>query len=250
MEKSSSKPKGCAWTAAAILIGSVGIIVIIAIIAIIYEASLSDEDRKARDSAREAEKQAQIEQEAYNKESSLLSEIDWTNAPNLVDRQDSVEFAQKQEEEQQAEQARKALYTWDWINFVNEWGEVSGRGAVSKSVSPDKIMGFPYHDVTARIMVSCKSAWIRFSDSPNLTGGDTESGYDVYYLKVRIDGQDSRWRAIQGWSSKDLDLPSSARNTFARAQTFRIVLPWYDEGSVIFSWDLTGASDMISQTCG
>lgn len=186
----------------------------------------------------------------------LLSTTDWRNASGLVDRQDSIKYAQEQrqarQEEAKARQEeakRRASFAWSSINLVDEWGDIEGKGAVSKTVSPDRSMGFPYNDVTARLMVSCRSAWIRFSSAPNLTGGDTESGYDRYYIKVQIDGNETRWRATQSWGDDDINLPSSARNTFARGQRFRVVLPWYGEGSVVFSWDLTGASDMISQTC-
>lgn len=156
--------------------------------------------------------------------------------------------AEKEEEE---ERRRRASYTWSTTYFVNEWGERTSGGAKSLSVSADSRMGFPYGDVEAQLFVQCQPqySWIRFTVSPNLTGGNTESGYDVYNLRVRIDGNSSVWRATQEWGDNDINLPSSARATFARAQTFRIVLPWYGEGSVVFSWDLTGASATISEAC-
>ena len=140
--------------------------------------------------------------------------------------------------------------SWSTTRFVDDWGEYSGTGARSQEKPPASPMGFPYHDVMATLFVSCRSAWIRFTDSPNLTSDDIENGYDVYRLRVRLDGRDDRWRATQRWGSTDLNLPSSARSAWAAAKRFEVLLPWYGEGSVRFAWDLTGSADAIAKTCG
>lgn len=146
---------------------------------------------------------------------------------------------------------RAPVSSWSTLTFVDEWGDrTDDVGARSRAVGPVTPMGFPYGDVTAYLMVSCQSAWIRFSESPNLSGGDIQSGYDVYRLPVRIDGRDDRWRATQEWQGNDLNLPSSARSVWAAASSFEILLPWYGESRVRFRWDLTGSSDAIGKTCG
>ena len=139
--------------------------------------------------------------------------------------------------------------TWSNFNFVNEWGEQDGRGARSEQRPPVNRMSFPYHDVEAALYVSCSSAWIRFTDSPNLTNDDIADGYSISQLRVRLDGRDDRWRATQKWGANDLNLPESARNAWTTAKTFEVLVPWYGEGSVRFSWDLTGSADAIAKTC-
>ena len=85
---------------------------------------------------------------------------------------------------------------WTGINFVDEFGEGMDRGAVSATVGPSSPMEFPYSDITARIFVNCDHAWMRFSDSPNLTGGDISDGSHSYALPVRIDGERRNWSIV------------------------------------------------------
>lgn len=139
--------------------------------------------------------------------------------------------------------------SWSTISFVDDWGERSGTGASSQQEGPAERMGFPYQDVRAKLMVSCRSAWIRFTSAPNLTGGDIRSGHDAYSLQIRLDGKTSRWQATQEWGATDISLPVSARRAWASANRFEVLLPWYGEGNVLFSWDLDGFSTAIAETC-
>lgn len=142
--------------------------------------------------------------------------------------------------------------TWRTINFVDEFGDFNGRGAVSDSVSSRRPMSFPYSDVTARLFVDCDSAWIRFSDSPNLTDGDIASGYNSYSLPVRVDGNDEgRWRARQSFGDSDLRFESDATviAAWSSGTTFAIALPWYGEQAVAFQWDLEGSTAAIQASC-
>ncbi|MDE2980911.1 MAG: hypothetical protein OXU74_06920 [Gemmatimonadota bacterium] len=141
--------------------------------------------------------------------------------------------------------------SWSTLTFVDEWGDrTNDVGARSEAVGPVTPMSFPYGDVTASLMASCSGAWIRFSDSPNLSGGDIRDGYEIYQIPVRIDGRDDSWRATQEWQGNDLNLPSSARSVWAAASSFEILLPWYGESRVRFRWNLTGSADAIGKTCG
>ena len=140
---------------------------------------------------------------------------------------------------------------WQMINFVNEFGERTGQGAVSLQVGPVRPMSFPYGDTTARIFVNCDRAWVRFSEAPNLTGGTTRDGYDVHTITVRVDGNDARWRIEQSWGDNDLRFLDSGRAVAALTggETFALAIPWYGEGSVAFSWSLVGSSDAIKRSC-
>ena len=137
------------------------------------------------------------------------------------------------------------------INFVNEFGEQTDQGAVSREARPVRPMSFPYGDTLARIFVNCDRAWVRFTDSPNLTGGDTRDGYDVYSVAVRVDGNDARWRVEQSWGDDDLRFldPGRAIAALSGGETFALAIPWYGEGSVAFSWSLAGSSDAIKRSC-
>ena len=141
---------------------------------------------------------------------------------------------------------------WRTINFVDEFGDVTGRGAVSAAVTSIRPMSFPYNDTTGTIMVNCDDVWIRFSDSPNLVGGATRTGYDIHGFSVRLDGDDiGRWTARQAWGGNDLTLLNDAEAIAALSSgsTFAIALPWYGESSVAFSWSLNGSSGMIQESC-
>ena len=194
----------------------------------------------------------------------------WPSGRVFVDREDSLQFALEQDEEDRREREardqearerrerereareRRASFTWSTTYFVNEWGDRSGNGAKSRQLGPETPMGWPYDDVEGQVIVQCRGpmAWIRFTDSPNLTGDETRDGYSVSHLPVRLDGQATRWRVTQNWGGNDLNLPRSAINAFRRSKTFEIILPWYGEGNVRFKWDLTGSSEMISEACG
>ena len=105
--------------------------------------------------------------------------------------------------------SRAPRSTWSSIRFTNEWGETSGKGAQSEAARPARPMSFPYGGVTGRIMVSCRSIWLRFSEEPNLTGGDIHDGYHEHSLGARIDGNDLRLRVTQDWGSEDILIRTS-----------------------------------------
>ena len=141
---------------------------------------------------------------------------------------------------------------WSMINFVNEFGERTDRGAVSATVGSIRPMSFPYADATGRIFVDCDSAWMRFSDSPNLTGGDTQSGYSIHSVTVRVDGNNAgRWRVRQPWGDKDLYFLDDSRVIAALSSGSKldVALPWYGERSAVFSWSLNRSSEMIRESC-
>ncbi len=214
---------------------------------------------------------AKTQDKNIRQEDDKLRNTRWPSGRSFIDREDSLQFALTQDEDDRKERearaqelreqrareqearVRRASFTWSTTWFTNQWGERSSNGAMSRSVTADSPMGWPYSNVKAQLFVQCSrsASWIRFTESPNLTAGDAQAGgYDVIRLRVRIDGNDTVWRTTQEWGDDDIRLPSIARSTFARAQTFRINLPWYGQGNVVFTWDLTGASEMISEACG
>ena len=146
----------------------------------------------------------------------------------------------------------EAAAQWRMINFVDEFGDVTDRGAASATVSPVRPMSFPYGDTDATIFVDCDRAWIRFSDSPNLTGGSIEDGYTRYSVAIRVDGNDAgRWSVNQSWGDNDLLFTNNpqAISALSSGSTFAISVSWYGEGAVAFSWSLSGSAGMIQNSC-
>ena len=141
---------------------------------------------------------------------------------------------------------------WDTINFVDEFGDVTDVGAASDTVGPSRAVTFPYSDITSRLFVDCNRAWMRFSDAPNLTGGDISDGYTTYNVSVRVDGgSTARWRVIQSWGDNDLRFKNSSKaiSALSGGETFAVALPWYGQDSAVFSWQLTGSSAAIQASC-
>ena len=141
---------------------------------------------------------------------------------------------------------------WDTINFTDEFGDVTGVGAVSDTVGPSSAVTFPYSDLTSRLLVNCNRAWMRFSNAPNLTGGDIADGYTTYNVSVRVDGgSTARWRVIQSWGDNDLIFKNSSQaiSALSGGETLAVALPWYGQDSTVFSWQLTGSSAAIQASC-
>lgn len=150
---------------------------------------------------------------------------------------------------------------WRMINFVDEFGDTTGRGAVSVWTEPLRPMSFPYHDVQARIFVDCDDAWVRFSKEPNLVGGDIRDGYTVYDAHIRVDGEPNGIVDVrQSWSGNDLTFTASwfrdgklmqepVIQSLSSGQRFAVSLNWHGNGYVAFQWDLTDSSERIQESC-
>ena len=145
--------------------------------------------------------------------------------------------------------------TWEMINFVDDFGARTGRqGASSQQVRSVERMGFPYHNHRARFMVDCDSAWIRFTDSPNLTNVDYVNGQSHYQIRVRLDGgtDTHTWTVSQpSVASNDLNFVSDSQaiSALSSASKIMIAFPWYGERNAVFEWDLTGSTDAIRKSC-
>ena len=141
---------------------------------------------------------------------------------------------------------------WDTTNFVDEFGDTTGVGATSDIVGPSRAMTFPYSDITSRLLVNCNRAWMRFSETPNLTGGDIADGYTTYDVSVRVDGgSTASWRVTQSWGDNDLIFENSSQaiSALSGGETLAVALHWYGQNSAVFSWQLTGSSAAIQASC-
>lgn len=173
-----------------------------------------------------------------------------TEEPTVVaDSPEVVEPVSEPLRESVSEPQQRSV--WTVSNFTNDWGETTDQvGAATNMFAPLERMEFPYHDVRAGLMASCERVWIRFNDEPNLTGGEIGDGYEVFRLRVRVDGVDATWRVTKDWNARDVILPSSARAAWADAERFEVLMPYFDQKPARFQWELTGAGEALAKTCG
>ena len=119
---------------------------------------------------------------------------------------------------------------WSMINFVDSFGERTGRGAISPEVNSIRPMSFPYGDTKARIFVDCDRAWIRFSEAPNINSnvGNIHDGYTTYFVSVRVDGNDAgMWSVNQTWGDNDLRFTNNSKaiSALASGAKFAVSIP-------------------------
>lgn len=100
----------------------------------------------------------------------------------------------------------------------------------------------------------CRHVWIRFTESPNLVGGDIGSGYETDLLGAGwADGEPFAVRVRQTWRAKDLIFTDGEIDVakIAGNETLGIVLGWYDQGSVVWRFPLDGPSAALAEAgCG
>lgn len=141
---------------------------------------------------------------------------------------------------------------WRTITFQDEWGEPAGKGAVSPWVAPSERMSFPYGSVRGRLMVEdCRHVAIRFTESPNLLGGDTRDGYSTHRLRARWnDGTAFTLKADQTWGGRDLSLVGDKVSVLRikSNDTLAVALDWYREGSVVWRFPLDEASSALADS--
>lgn len=150
----------------------------------------------------------------------------------------------------------KSTAQWHMIDLVDEWGDVTGeRAAASTWVKPTRPnpMPFPYHNLKARIMVDCDFWFIESSENLNLIDGDTRNTkLPIFSVPIRVDGKnDGRWKMALSQDARTL-LPRSqawAIRRFKEGSSFAIALKWYQLGSVVLKWSLSGSSKMIQNSC-
>ena len=153
--------------------------------------------------------------------------------------------------------AQNSIESWSTIEFVDAFGEVTGHGSVSPAIGTVQQMSFPYQSTTARIVIDCERAWIRFNESPNLVGGAYigSNGWQRHRVLLRFDsGNSLPWSVDQAPGGTDLIFANSQRvvaliTTLTDATTIAIALEWYGQGSVAFRWTLSRATDAIDASC-
>lgn len=169
--------------------------------------------------------------------------------------QEQKDAAQKRKAEllaQQAEAARKRL-AWDTSVSVDEMTGEKSKYANSIIISPTKTLKFPYHDLQSWLGIGSddKSSWayIGFSDDPNLTGGETESGYNKYKLLVKVDDKPATsFYVTKEWGSNFIHIREDSKfiALLKAGNNIKIEFPIYGNGDVIYNYPLVESAKAIT----
>lgn len=125
--------------------------------------------------------------------------------------------------------------------------------AASPTAGPTEKIGFPYGDVVAWMGVQTDGhipqAFFGFNEAPNLTGGTTMDGYNLFYTRIRWDDNVEKVFLKKSWGNKFLVFQYSQKNVkkIISANTVLLELDWYGAGTVYFKFSLKGSSAAISK---
>lgn len=125
--------------------------------------------------------------------------------------------------------------------------------ASSPTVSATEKMEFPYHDVSAWLGVGCdgKSEWayIGFTEAPNLTNTETESGYNRINTRIKWDGAVESVELLQEWGASFLHFQTDHQiiKKMSTASSVLLELYWYGQNHPYFNFSLDGAAKAIAE---
>ena len=164
-----------------------------------------------------------------------------------------------------------AVERWRTMDLTDAFGNSSAYAAQSSAATAVFAMRPPYDRVQAWLMVECDEAWIRFFQTPNLTGGILLGGrLASHRVDVLFDGEpvlpppdpiiDSfrwdHWSLQMNVGERDLNFDHLDGTDNRRvielihsSTTMGIAVNWYQEGKVAFLWSLDGASEAIQWSC-
>lgn len=136
---------------------------------------------------------------------------------------------------------------WKIIKALNNFNEVCGLIASSKTISSSNKLSFPYEDLKAAIMFDNKNLWIRFNNDPNIVDQEVrESGF-YHNLSIRIDGKDFKWEGEEGsQSGNDIILNYEEHlQLLINGKILSVSLPLYQQGHAIFTWKINGIAESL-----
>ena len=139
-----------------------------------------------------------------------------------------------------------AAAQWSLMDFTDEFGEVTDKGARSALAKPKQALGPPYSDLQARIVVDCEKVWIRFSKTPVLQWGNPQR------VAVRLDGgKRDYWPVKHTIGQRDVRFAFGqfVLQELSAANVVDIAVPWHLKGAVVFSWSLKGSATAIQKSC-
>ena len=160
-----------------------------------------------------------------------------------------------------AEDADPTTQIWQTLKLVDSFGDSTNNTiAASGAVLSIPRMDWPYSTRTATLFVDCDRAWIRFSDTMNLTDADYSGGQVSYPVRFRVGRVEFHTTAVNpSMAPNDLNVRDSRQVisavsavsavSAASGQTLDVLIPQYQEGWVRFSWGLRGSSYAINRSC-
>ena len=142
---------------------------------------------------------------------------------------------------------------WTTSTSVDEMTGVRSAHAQSPSVTPIERMDFPYYYVRAWLGFGTDGvdewAYVGFSTEPNLTGTNTQDGYDTFVARIKWDDKLETVRFTQNWGSSFIHFryDNNAISNMITENTVLLELNWYGEGKVYFRFPLSGSSTAIAK---
>ena len=161
---------------------------------------------------------------------------------------------------------------WKFSTSEDEMTGEKSHFAISPNATPTKPLAFPYKGVESWIGVGCKGRdyWIYFgfSSEPNLTGTETEDGYNTLETRLKVDEKLNYVRLSKTWGSNFLYVknprwtvgsqPGSRTgnklirrgeliNSLRKANKVLLELGWYGNGDVYFPYSMAGSAAALAQ---
>ena len=143
----------------------------------------------------------------------------------------------------------------EWKTTISK-DEMTGKFsayAYSPTAYPSPKMEFPYGDVSSWMAVGCnvESKWVYFgfSDQPNLTNDETESGYNLITTRIKWNDQVETTTLSQDWGSKFLRIinDKSVLTKVAKSNKVLLELQWYGQRAAYFEYSLKGSSKALQE---
>ncbi|MCY3654950.1 MAG: hypothetical protein OXG70_08060 [Cyanobacteria bacterium MAG IRC1_bin_28] len=141
----------------------------------------------------------------------------------------------------------KGYCKWKILKGLNNFNEVCGLIASSKTISSSNKLSFPYEDLKATIMFDNKDLWIRFNSDPNIVDQEVKESGVYYNLSIRIDDKDFNWEGKEGsQSSNDIILNYEEHiQLLINGKILSISLSLYQQGDAIFTWKINGIAESL-----
>ncbi len=123
--------------------------------------------------------------------------------------------------------------------------------ANSPEAYPQKVMAFPYENVSSWLGVACTKnrmrAYVGFSESPNLIDTSPENGYSTLYPRIKWDNDLEYVEMLQNWGDKFLHFRNvpAAITKIRGANTVLLELNWYGSSPTYFKYSLNGSSSAV-----
>jgi hypothetical protein len=143
-----------------------------------------------------------------------------------------------------------------WKNSVtrDEMTRATNAYATSPTVSPTRVLSFPYASTTAWLGYGCdgETEWVfvGFTMPPNIINTQPqEGGYSTFTTRVKWDEQVDTTRMIQKFGDSFLQFDDGQRaiDHLGKASTATLELEWYSQSTVYFRFSLRGASAAIAK---